>query len=62
MEEYKPTEVSIRLVRDRECTETVEDMATAMRIIADQIDDGYTSRSFGDLAWDMKRELEDWEE
>ena len=60
--EYKPTEVSIRLVRDRECTETVEDMATAMREIASQIDEGYTSGLLGDLAWDMKRELEDWEE
>ena len=59
--EYKPDKVTVEVIRDRDSTETVEDMANAMRIIADQIDDGYTSGLLGDLSWNMEREKEDWE-
>lgn len=62
MTEYKPDKVTIEVVRERDSTETVGDMATAMRIIADQIEEGYTSGLLGDLAWDMEREKEDWEQ
>ena len=51
MTEYKPTKITIEVVRDNGTIETLEDMATAMRFIADEVEEGYTSGILGVVVW-----------
>jgi hypothetical protein len=52
----RPKSLTANIVR-RGATQTAGDVAVALRIIADEIDDGYTSGILGDIVWELKETL-----
>ena len=47
----KERRITIKTIHD---SEEDTDMSVAMQIITNQIDEGYTSGTFSDIAWDIK--------
>jgi len=51
--EWRPTVLNVRVTGDSGDTATSDDVAIVIKIVADQIENGYISGKFADIAWEL---------